>query len=142
MKTFVSNVDSPLGYALSRHFSTTVVGSRKETEGGNEEEIPPTDEETIKKLEEKVKQNYSVIGTLTSKRPITPSHPDYGTTIASPSLPGNYFETSDKKKNAIRKEAIARFAVPGQKPKCVSELIQVFLFLFHIYFKLYTIGKG
>ena len=114
MRVFISNVDSPVGYSLSRVLSQTVIGSRRPAE----DEAPPSDdvnaeEESIRKSEAKAKLTYQIIGTIC------------GTNDAS--NPGNFFATSDSKKNANRKEAIAKFAVSGKKPAWVSEIIQVYL---------------
>lgn len=115
MRVFVSNVDSPVGYALSRVLSQTVVGSRR----APEEDIPAAEEasspeeESISKIETKAKITYQICGTLGESN--------------DASSPGNYFSTSDPKKNAARKDAIAKFAVAGKKPAWVSDIIQVLL---------------
>lgn len=117
MRVFVSNVDSPVGYALSRVLSQTVVGSRRSPE----EDIPPAEEtaspeeESIAKIETKAKITYQICGTLGDAN--------------DASSPGNYFSTLDSKKNAARKDAIAKFAVAGKKPAWVSDIIQVLLLL-------------
>jgi hypothetical protein len=125
MKAFVSHVDSPLGFSLSRLLSQTVVGARHEEEPPAEEEQPPNEEETIKALEEKVKTTYSVIGSFTPFKHVLPDDPEFAMACHHPSFPGNFFETADKKKDAARREAIAKFATPGQKPKWVSEIVPV-----------------
>jgi hypothetical protein len=118
MRVFVSNVDSPVGYSVSRVLSQTVVGSRRT----QEEEAPPVEEatanqeeESIAKIETKAKVTYQICGTMSGPN--------------DSSSPGNYFATSDPTKNASRKEAIAKFAVAGKKPAWVSEIIQVHLML-------------
>lgn len=114
MRVFVSNVDSPVGYSVSRVLSQTVVGSRRP----QEEEAPPVEdaapipeEESIAKTETKAKVTYKISGTMGAPK--------------DASSPGNYFATSDPTKNASRKEAIAKFAVAGKKPAWVSDIIQV-----------------
>jgi adenylate kinase len=124
MKVFISNIDSPLGFLLSKLLSQTVVGSRREEEQPEEE----VEDETVKK-EEKVKTHYTIVGTLTPFKHVLPSDPDFAMAIHHPSNPGNYFETMDKKKNTARKDAIQKFATPGQKPKWVSEIIPVYILL-------------
>ena len=114
MRVFVSNVDSAVGHALSRVLSQTIVGSRRspEEDAPPPEEIASPEEESITKIETNVKMNYQVIGSL-------------GEANNDASSPGNYFATSDAKKNAARKEAIAKFPIKGQKPTWVSEIIKV-----------------
>lgn len=124
MKAFVSNVDSPLGYSLSRLLSQTTIGSRREEEQPPEEDAG-ADEEVVKKLEDKAKLNYSISGTLTQTPVQLPGDPDYGTVVTQPSAPGTFFETADKKKAAARREAIQKFAVPGKKPAWVSDIVPV-----------------
>ena len=58
MKVFISNVDSPIGYNLSRLFSKSTPGATKKSESDNTEDL--LDDE--KKI---TPQSYSVIGTLT-----------------------------------------------------------------------------
>ena len=118
MRVFISNVDSPVGYSLSRVLSQTVVGSRR----APEEEAPAADdanpeEESIKKTEGKAKLTYQISGTLSEAK--------------DASSPGNYFATSDPKKNASRKEAIAKFPIAGKKPAWVSDIIQVSYNMIH-----------
>jgi hypothetical protein len=114
MRVFVSNVDSPVGYLLSRVLSQTVVGSRRTPEeDAGEEAAQNLDEESIAKIESKAKVTYQVCGTLGEPRESNST--------------GSYFATLDSKKNAARKEAIAKFAIAGKKPAWVSDIIQVIL---------------
>jgi adenylate kinase len=132
MRVFVSNVDSPVGYSISRIFAQTIVGSRKEEEQppAGDEEATGDENKSIKAIEEKAKVNYTVIGTLTPPRtdvPITDANGLERPAPPPPSHPGHYFETNDKAKNTARKEAISKFANPGQKPAWVSEIVNVLL---------------
>ncbi|KAI8824357.1 uncharacterized protein EV422DRAFT_519852 [Fimicolochytrium jonesii] len=112
MKVFISHIDSPLGHNLSRHFSTTLVGSRRP------EEEPSDEEEEDAPVAEKPKENenYIISGTLQDADPGLAGFP--------PPRPGLMVETGDRKADKARREAIARFNVGGEKPKWVAEVVE------------------
>ncbi|KAI9097017.1 hypothetical protein DFS34DRAFT_650383 [Phlyctochytrium arcticum] len=141
MKAFVSNVDSPLGHNLSRLLASTVVGSRREEEPEEEEEpqIPEDDDEEggSRKKDEKVKENYTIVGSLMGKERkrtavVAGAAGAVNVKISSPGENESDFipeyrrptviETGDPKKDAAQREAIEKFAVRGQKPKWVGEI--------------------
>ncbi|KAJ3027297.1 UNVERIFIED_CONTAM: Adenylate kinase 7 [Siphonaria sp. JEL0065] len=111
MRCFVSNVDTPVGYNFSRLLASTVVGSRKEP---IEEEEEPGDEDGDKKDEKKEKEKYRIVGTLA---------PELGYPVA-PSNPGEMAETGDKKRDQARREAIEKFAIRGEKPVWVQDIVR------------------
>ncbi|KND00419.1 uncharacterized protein SPPG_04741 [Spizellomyces punctatus DAOM BR117] len=115
MKVFVSNVDGPLGHNVSRLLATTVVGSRREEEPEEEE----TDENEDRPKEEKPKEIYTVVGTMTRRNGTAPEETD--DSLAHQLVP--IVETGDKKRDAVQKEAIEKFAIAGQKPKWVTETV-------------------
>ena len=133
VKVFISSVDSPLGYNLSRVLSSTVVGARHEEEpeeeqGGAAEEDaahqPPATTEG--KPEEKLqKETYDVVGTV-HVRPTTADFIKNPLTMMTiPSGPGHMIETGDKKKDAARREAIEKMATLGEAPKWVKQAFMV-----------------
>ncbi|KAJ3152034.1 Adenylate kinase 7 [Geranomyces variabilis] len=110
MKVFVSNVDSPVGHNLSRLFSQTAAGQRSHHEEPEEDE----DEDGEKLKDDKPKEHYTVVGTLSD------SGPNDG---LPPRQPGPMVETGDRRKDAARRLAIEKYAVKGTKPKWVAEVI-------------------
>ncbi|KAJ3068662.1 Adenylate kinase 7, partial [Quaeritorhiza haematococci] len=136
MKVFISHVDTPLGHNLSRVFVSS--SGRKNSDEG--EDAPPEQEEgSPEDSDQAQKQNYSVVGTLSpaESRPVTTSFTSQnGTTTTTttmvdlrlpdfrPPFPGPMLYTGDKKRDAGRKEAIEKYAVSGQKPRWVSEIVQ------------------
>ncbi|KAI8618987.1 hypothetical protein BC830DRAFT_1226450 [Chytriomyces sp. MP71] len=114
MRCFISNIDTPVGHNFSRLLANTIVGSRKEPETEEEEPAAAEGEEGEKKEEKAPKEKYHVIGTLA---------PLLGYPV-SPSNPGMMVETGDKKRDQARREAIEKFAIRGQKPAWVEDVIQ------------------
>ncbi|KAJ3332668.1 Adenylate kinase 7 [Blyttiomyces sp. JEL0837] len=117
MRCFISNVDSAIGHNLSRLLASTVVGSRKESEGEEDEGSAEEDPDNAKKQDEKVHDTYKVWGTLTERLP------DQFPASFSTSTPGAMIETGDKKKDSARREAIDKFAVLGKKPRWVQDVV-------------------
>ncbi|KAI9209622.1 uncharacterized protein BJ171DRAFT_560904 [Polychytrium aggregatum] len=120
-RVFVSNVDSALGHNISRLFSVTAVGSRKEEEN-NEEELPEDieDPDKPKVTEEKQKETYSVVGTFSPRVRTIDNDP---LSDPAPVVTGHMFETGDKKRDEMRRLAIEKFAIIGKKPKWVQETV-------------------
>lgn len=104
MKVFISNIDTPLGWNLSRILSTTLVGSRQPDD--QEEE----DEEAHKKAA--AQTPYTIIGTISS-------------TEVGAALP--FMETGNKKRDQARRDAIERHPVPGTAPRWATR-VSVLLF--------------
>ncbi|KAJ3016692.1 UNVERIFIED_CONTAM: Adenylate kinase 7 [Siphonaria sp. JEL0065] len=111
LRCFDSNVDTPVGYNLSRLLASTVVGSRKEP---IEEREEPNDEDGGKKDEKKEKVKYRIVGTLA---------PELGYPVA-PSNPGEMAETGDKKRGQAQREAIEKFAIRGERPIWVQDIVR------------------
>ena len=109
MKVFISNVDSPIGYNLSRLFSKSSPGATKKSESDNIDDTPDEESKAAPQL-------YSVIGTLT-KNP-----------AEIISKPGELHYSGNKTKDDDRRECIEKFAVPGVKPKWVESVIDVRIF--------------
>jgi adenylate kinase len=114
MKAFISNVDTAIGHNLSRLLSLTPVGSRNEE---NEEEEDDAKKEVEdgknESTEGKPKDKYVITGTLL-----------YSETPLQFQIP-KMVESGDKKKDASRRLAIEKYAIPNSKPNWVAETINV-----------------
>ncbi|TPX48909.1 adenylate kinase [Synchytrium endobioticum] len=127
MRVFISNVDSPIGHILSRLLANTIVGSRRP--GGDDDQdnnatnaINDNDNATENAGEKQdtkpAKETYAVVGSF------LPPLPSAEALDRSSSLPGQMVYTGDRKKDAARKLAIEKFAVRGQAPKWVHQVIE------------------
>lgn len=114
MRVFVSNVDSPVGHNVSRIFSRTIVGSRREET--NEEEEEDEEEKINEKRDEK--KPYEVIGTISHPQISEEEKEEKGMIFPAPMV-----ECGDKKRDTERREAIENYAVLGEKPKWVLDLV-------------------
>jgi adenylate kinase len=133
MKVFISNVDTPIGHNVSRIISRTPVGSRRDA---NDEEDDDTAEEEEEEEEEKERETdkvdiddnkkgiYEVIGTL-SHPPISEEEKEVKGMI----FPAPLVECGDKNIDKERCEAIENYAVLGEKPQWVTEIVDVNIFL-------------
>ncbi|KAG5458551.1 MAG: hypothetical protein BJ554DRAFT_1201 [Olpidium bornovanus] len=135
MRAFVSNVDSPVGRNISRLLSATLPGFTRGREDGDEAGEEPAGGE--RQLDSAQKQlPYEVVGTLGSQ-PQTPGKAEpRATAEAGPRdavgvvTEQGVEDTKASQSVAARKrafakdEAVEKFAVPGVKPKWVSEIIQ------------------
>ncbi len=120
MKVFISNVDTPIGHHLSRHFHLSPV-----TIKNNDEDQPPpeTDEPDPELLvEQKSKDFYQIFGSLTNNENFFASLDHHYC-----NQPGLMVYTGDKKKDFLRKEAIEKFSVVGVKPSWVEGIVQVYI---------------
>jgi len=124
MRVFVSNVDTPIGHNVSRIITKTVVGSRKDSNDEEDEESVEEEEEEEEKEKVKVEENddkkgiYEVIGTL-SHPPISQEEKEVKGMI----FPAPMVECGDKNIDKQRREAIENYAVLGEKPQWVTEII-------------------
>ncbi len=106
MKVFISNVDSPVGYNLSRLYSKSTPGGIKKAESDPAEELLGDEQKPQP-------QTFTIVGTL-SKNP---------NDIIS--KPGELHYSGNKTKDEERRECIEKFAVPGVKPKWVGTILDV-----------------
>ncbi|KAI8803996.1 hypothetical protein BJ742DRAFT_682527 [Cladochytrium replicatum] len=120
VRVFVSCVDSAIGHNLSLALSRTAIGSRREEEPA---EDAGGDEEEDGKRDEKVKETYTVIGTLVPQPKLIEDGRVVERPYLPPTLPGPIVETGNRKKDLARREAVEKFSVMGQVPKWVSEVI-------------------
>lgn len=118
-RVFVSNVDTALGHNLSRLFSLTAVGSRREDENQDDEAEEQPEEGIENKQEDKQKEHYFITGTMSAK----PKGLDYRDLKSPEEILPPIIETGDKKRDASRREAIEKFAVINMKPKWINELV-------------------
>ncbi|KAJ3102300.1 Adenylate kinase 7 [Phlyctochytrium planicorne] len=125
MRAFVSNIDTPLGHNLSRVLSLTVVGSRRDAEPEEEEGSTAEEGEKVptKNSGDGTRDTYKISGTLSRPKIREEDDGAAGQGTIQPSLPGNFVETGDKKKDSARKEQIERFAVAGRAGKWVSDIV-------------------
>ncbi|ORX57276.1 P-loop containing nucleoside triphosphate hydrolase protein [Piromyces finnis] len=122
MRVFVSNVDTPIGHNVSRIITRTVVGSRRDSNEDEEEESVEEEEEEEEKVkveeDDDKKGIYEVIGTL-SHPPISQEEKEVKGMI----FPAPMVECGDKNKDKQRREAIENYAVTGEKPQWVTEIV-------------------
>jgi len=119
VKVFVSNVDSPIGHNLSLLLSSTIVGSRRSEEEPDEDAEAEADEAndgSAKPADAPPKEPYTVIGKMTPRG-------SGGRGVENVDKPGTVVDTGDRKRDAARKEAVKKFAVLGEKPQWVSEVL-------------------
>ena len=129
MRVFISNLDSPLGHNLSRLFTQTLVGSRRPAgdedldananNGNNNDNDNATENGGEKSDAKPAKDTYVIAGSL------MPPLPPAEALDKQPSLPGQMSYTGDRKKDSARKMAIEKFAVRGQSPNWVNQVIDV-----------------
>ena len=119
-RVFISNIDSPIGHNLSRLFTNTKVGSRKEEEPEEVENPVEGEEPTTTQIEKPPKETYTVCGTL-SQELLNKNNNGF----QMKTLPGPMSYTGDRRVDVARKEAIQKFAVLGQKPGWVTDVVQV-----------------
>jgi len=123
MRVFVSNVDTPIGHNVSRIITKTVVGSRRdaneeEDEETAEEEDDEEEKEKVEKKNDDKKSIYEVIGTL-SHPPISQEEKEVNGMI----FPAPMVECGDKNIDKQRREAIENYAVLGEKPQWVTDIV-------------------
>jgi len=128
MRVFISNVDTPIGHNVSRIITRTVVGSRKDSSDEDEDESAEEEEEEEEKEKVKAEEEddkkgiYEVIGTL-SHPPISQEDKEVKGMI----FPAPMVECGDKNIDKQRREAIENYAVLGEKPQWVSEIVDVMI---------------
>jgi len=128
MRVFISNVDTPIGHNVSRIISRTPVGSRRDANDDDEEDSGEEEEEEEEKEKESEKVDvnddkkgiYEVIGTL-SHPPISEEDKEVKGMI----FPAPMVECGDKNIDTQRREAIENYAVLGEKPQWVTEIVDV-----------------
>ncbi|KAG4100288.1 hypothetical protein H8356DRAFT_1290277 [Neocallimastix lanati (nom. inval.)] len=126
MRVFISNVDTPIGHNVSRIISRTPVGSRRDANDDDEEDSGEEEEEEEEKEKESEKVDvnddkkgiYEVIGTL-SHPPISEEDKEVKGMI----FPAPMVECGDKNIDTQRREAIENYAVLGEKPQWVTEIV-------------------
>lgn len=139
MRVFISNIDTPLGYNVSRVLSQTLIGSRRpksEEEDLSESEIDPEDTEALAAaeahkaaLEAARNTPYTILGSLFRNGKLTTDEVIYNP------RPGKFVETGDLERDVETKDLIEKFAVRGNKPAWISEVVDVGVsFLFFNFF--------
>jgi len=128
MRVFISNVDTPIGHNVSRIISKTPVGSRRDSNDDDDDDTGEEEEEEEEKENEKENEKveveddkkgiYEVIGTL-SHEPIKEEDKEIKEMI----FPAPMVECGDKNIDKQRREAIETYAVLGEKPQWVTEVV-------------------
>ena len=109
MHVFISNVDTPTGHNLSRHFANAPPPKHEEEQG--------------EEVEQQVQDSYKVFGSLAKTLVINPDSPD--TLLGGVSVAGAMVYTGDKKRDKERQDAIEKFSVCGKKPDWVKDIVDV-----------------